>query len=113
MWGHNPRMVFFFKGSHSHTRGIFMAWTYSDYITMTGSAKLTELRLHIKEVSDAIQGKQTMNTDGRNMSKFDLTKYLQETLIPEEHRMTKEVAAEADTDYGGLGIGLTSLKGMN
>ena len=29
-------------------------WTYADYITLEGSAKLARLRLHIQEVSQAI-----------------------------------------------------------
>lgn len=32
-----------------------MAWTYSDWITLTGSARLTRLRSHIKEVTDALE----------------------------------------------------------
>jgi len=31
-----------------------MAWTYSDWITLTGSSRLARLKLHIQEVADRI-----------------------------------------------------------
>ena len=31
-------------------------WVYSNWITLDGAARLTQLRLHIQEVSDFIQG---------------------------------------------------------
>lgn len=38
-----------------------MAWTYSDWITLTGQNRLTRLRLHIQEVSDAMTPATTTN----------------------------------------------------
>jgi hypothetical protein len=31
-------------------------WTYSDYVTLTGSAKRDRLALHVQEVSDSLAG---------------------------------------------------------
>ncbi len=52
-----------------------MAWTYSDYVTLDGSARLTRIRLHIQEVSDRI----TENYSVANRSKQvdPLEKYLE------------------------------------
>lgn len=51
-----------------------MAWTYSDYITFTGQDRLTRLRLHIQEVSDALTARTT--TDGETYDPATLTSYL-------------------------------------
>lgn len=43
-------------------------WTYSDWITLEGEARLTRLRLHIQEVSDFTQG---TSTRGRSVTQVD------------------------------------------
>lgn len=46
------------------------AWTYSDWVTYEdGSAKLTRLRLHVKEVTDALNGITGYSTDGLSVSR--------------------------------------------
>lgn len=43
-----------------------MAWTYSDWITLTGSSRLTRLRLYIQELSDALTAATTSNGESYN-----------------------------------------------
>lgn len=43
-----------------------MAWTYSDWISRTGTDRLTRLRLHIQEVSDAITAATDSNGETYN-----------------------------------------------
>jgi hypothetical protein len=58
-------------------------WTYSDYITYTDdSAKLTRLRLHIQEVSDAI-GRE-LSGDGKSKSENNITQYLKDLRAEEK-----------------------------
>ena len=55
------------------------AWTYSDWETTTAdgsSARLTRLRLHIKEVSDALLGVNISYPGGRSHEHPDLDAYL-------------------------------------
>lgn len=62
-----------------------MAWTYSDWITQTsGSTRLSQLRLHIQEVSNAIQANQTINVNGRQIGKFALVDYLKQLRADEK-----------------------------
>jgi hypothetical protein len=41
-----------------------MAWTYSNWITFTGQARQTQIRLHIQEVSDALTARVQGNSVG-------------------------------------------------
>ncbi len=55
-----------------------MAWTYSDYLTLTGTARLTRLRLHVKEVADRISDWQSQAVGGElSGSRFQVQDYLQ------------------------------------
>jgi hypothetical protein len=67
-----------------------VAWTYSDYITLDGSAKLTRLRLHIQEVSDKVT--QEVGGGGYNRSSSAVQQYLK-TLKDEELQLTGSIAA--------------------
>ena len=53
-----------------------MAWTYSDWTTMTGTAQVTELGLHIKEVSDRITEDYSTGV-GQSKSTGTLERYLE------------------------------------
>lgn len=62
-----------------------MAWTYSDWITKTSSSeRLSQLRLHIQEVSNAVQANQTVNVNGRQIGKFALVDYLKDLRAEEK-----------------------------
>lgn len=52
-----------------------MAWTYSDYVNLDGSARLTRLRLHVQEVSDFIT--ENYSTPGFSKQVDPLEKYLE------------------------------------
>lgn len=51
-----------------------MAWTYSDWISTDGSSRLTRLRLHIQEVSDALTA--SYQSDGTSYNPAHLNSYL-------------------------------------
>ena len=73
-----------------------LAWTYSDYITYDpGSARLTRLRLHIQEVTDAIKNPQRLTISGKDLTKYDLRKYL-EGLKAEE----KQSSSSTKNNFG-------------
>lgn len=65
-------------------------WTYSDYITLDGAARLTRLRLHIKEVTDSLRDPASVASDGHSMSKDDLDLYVQ-GLKREELEMRNQI----------------------
>jgi hypothetical protein len=53
-----------------------MAWVYSDYVTYSyGATRLSEFRLHIQEVSDALTAE--MTSGGRSHSTSAIQTYLQ------------------------------------
>lgn len=69
-----------------------MAWTYSDWITLTGASRLTRLRQHIQEVSDAMTA--TTISNGETYNPAHLQSYLD--------RLTgKEAALAAERAGGG------------
>lgn len=72
------------------------AWTYSDWVTYdTGSAtRLTRLRLHIQEVSDAISTGNYSNTKG-SRDKDAIERYLESL-----HRKEAEEASAAGAAAG-------------
>ena len=75
-----------------------MAWTYSNWITQsTASARLTNLRLHIQEVSDAVDKER--GADGFNESSSANVQLL-ETLYK---RLDKLEAAAGGTN-GGVSV---------
>lgn len=54
-----------------------MAWTYSDWITTSdATARLTQLRLHIKEVTDVLQKPRSQGALDQQMSRFELDSYI-------------------------------------
>ena len=56
-----------------------MAWTYSDWETeYTGTASLTQLKLHIKEVVDRLHGLSGITAGGANAQRYQLDQYLRE-----------------------------------
>jgi hypothetical protein len=62
-------------------------WTYSNWVTLTtASARLTGLRQHIQEVSDALANPQSVNSSSHGLAKFDLQQYL-ESLMARETAM--------------------------
>ncbi len=67
-----------------------MAWTYSDYLTMEpGASRLTQLRLHVKEVADRISQLSSYETRAGYQVQKDLAstqKYLDS--------LKKDLAAE-------------------
>lgn len=67
-----------------------MAWIYSDYISSTGSARLTRLRLHIQEVSDQLTAATTSN--GESYNPQVLESYLAK-LETKEQRLASELGA--------------------
>lgn len=73
-----------------------MAWTYSDWVTeATGSTtRLSKLRLHIQEVSDAIQSGD-FAVQGLSVSKSSLQSYLSDLKADEE-----KLASQADKASG-------------
>lgn len=53
-----------------------MAWTYSDYVTYDeGPTRLERLRLHVKEVADALQTG-SYSIPGMSMSRGELVNYM-------------------------------------
>jgi hypothetical protein len=73
-----------------------MAWVYSDWITSTyppGAARLAQLRLHIKEVSDALEKEKSV--DGQNFSTRQYGAYLELLL-----KLEKDEQARADAISG-------------
>jgi len=68
-----------------------MAWTYSDYVTMSGTARRTRLALHIQEVSDRIS--ENRSFEGMSTNTSPLNEYLKQLLA--EHKR-----------LGGTGAGL-------
>lgn len=81
------------------------AWLYSDWVTLaTGStARLTRLRLHIQEVSDAISTGNVSNTKG-SRDKDAIEKYLEKLHALEK---TEVGASSAST---GLGTSFTRAR---
>ena len=59
-----------------------MAWTYSDYVTMSGRARLARLQLHIQEVSDKIT--ENYQIAGRSKDVNPLEKYLEKLQTQED-----------------------------
>lgn len=59
-----------------------MAWTYSDYVTMSGRARLARLQLHIQEVSDKIT--ENYSIQGRSKQVDPLQKYLENLMSQED-----------------------------
>lgn len=73
-----------------------MAWTYSDYVTLSsGAAKLTRLRLHIQEVSDRISGG-SYTLAGISVSKGDMLA-LRDQLTEEEKALTRLIETQNGT----------------
>lgn len=74
------------------------AWTYSDWITQTdASTRLSRLRLHVQEVSDAMANPQGVNSSSHGVQKFDLQGYLKEL------RAEESSLAAASATAGGVG----------
>lgn len=79
-----------------------MAWAYNDYITMTGAGRLERLRLHIREVSDAIATRATqVSSDNHSKSQEDLLPYLQ-SLIAMEQDLAPSAAPFGGRSYARL-----------
>lgn len=76
-------------------------WTYSDWITLDGSERLTRLRLHIQEVSDFTQG---ISTRGQSATAVD-PQYLA-NLMREE----KELKTQQAGDGSGGGFARSRIK---
>lgn len=73
-----------------------MAWTYSDYVTYDRSSatRLTRLRLHIQEVSDALQAGDWVQSGGVTVGQRGLTGLLE--------RLQTEEATLERLSSGGL-----------
>lgn len=56
-----------------------MAWTYSDWVTLTGTARVTRLRQHVREVSDSI-GRE-VSADGKSVSSNATQAYLDKLMV--------------------------------
>lgn len=76
-------------------------WTYSDWITLDGSERLTRLRLHIQEVSDFTQG---TSTRGMSATAVD-TQYLANLMKKEE-----ALASQLTGDGSGGGFARSNIK---
>lgn len=72
-------------------------WTYSDYESYTGTAKVARLALHIREVADLISV--NTNSDGNAVDYSALNQYLQ-GLKSEK----KELEATAGVSAGGISL---------
>jgi len=59
-----------------------MAWTYSDYVNLSGASKLAQLRLHIIEVSNKIRP--NVAGDGVSRSTGAIQPYLNGLKIEEK-----------------------------
>lgn len=69
-----------------------MAWTYSDYVTYDyGSARLSQFRLHVQEVSDSIV--EEMGDGGSTISSNALQRYLDGLMTSEAAEIRKCKAA--------------------
>lgn len=73
-------------------------WTYSDWILLDdGAAKLTRLRLHIKEVSDSlVSGSFTERSGGMRVDKAEIESYLA-ALRTDEKELAKRIGGVAGT----------------
>ena len=69
-----------------------MAWTYSDYQSMSGAARLAQLRLHIQEVSANLSEYESLQGYGRQAGRDQgsINKYL-ETLNKEKDALEKQL----------------------
>ena len=64
-------------------------WTYSDYVTYDhDSSRVTRLRLHVQEVSNALNNYKSQGYSGMQGGKFELQNYL--TQIKTELRNLEE-----------------------
>lgn len=81
------------------------AWTYSDWVTLASgsSERLTRLRLHIKEVSDAISTGNYSNTKG-SRDKDALQKELSDL------RKIEQTEAAASAAVTGRGTSFTRAR---
>lgn len=66
-----------------------MAWTNSNWITFTGTARLTSLRAYIVEIQDAITA--GVSSDGTSYNPANLTAMLPE-LLKIEHELCESVS---------------------
>ena len=55
-----------------------MAWTYSDYITMSGTTRRARLALHIQEVSDRVS--ESRSFEGMSTNTSPLNEYLKQLM---------------------------------
>ena len=53
-------------------------WTHSEYVTLSGKARIAKLRGHIAEVSDALYLFKSRNIADMGYSRHDLSLYLRE-----------------------------------
>lgn len=70
-----------------------MAWSYSDWLTESyGSTRLSKLRSHIQEVSDALSAELTAGAQSR--STHAVQRYLDTLLakLPREERLCDQAA---------------------
>jgi hypothetical protein len=69
-----------------------LTWTYSDYVTLAyGAARLARFRLHVQEVSDAVQ--KSRSGYGRSVSSGDVQQYLSTLLAAQRDEERKCDAA--------------------
>lgn len=73
-------------------------WTYSDWVTLSGAARLTRLRLHVQEVADALHSRSTaVSADGKSMTREQLVQYYESVA-----RREREMGAAAGGSAGGV-----------
>lgn len=80
-----------------------MAWTYSDWVTLSGTTRLSRLQLHIQEVSNKLT--ENYSIAGRSKQVDPLQKYL-ETLQARE----SQLGGNAPRANGGSRVNRVNFK---
>ena len=75
-----------------------MAWTYSDWITQTGTAdKRTRLGLHLVEISNKIEGFKSQGAVGQSAARFELQVYY-DRMFAEHQRLSNILGLDDAAD---------------
>lgn len=75
-----------------------MTWAYDDYITLDGEARRDRLRLHIREVSQAVTNPD-ISGDGKAINYGAVQQYLQNLKVEE-----RELSSSLGGVNGGISV---------
>ena len=78
-----------------------MSWTYDDYITLSGSAQVTRLQLHIQEVSAKIGP--SVGADGKNIQREGMIQYRKDLLGELKELLASGAVSGGNTSFARRG----------